>query len=73
MHLVKWLIVSMEKSKKKEKKEGEGVQLGVRRLSLLNKALLCKWNWRYPTKREAFWNQVINGKYGGGRGRRMVL
>ena len=25
MHLLKWLIVSMEKSKKKEKKEGGGV------------------------------------------------
>ena len=35
---------------------------------LLNKALLCKWNWRYATERGTFWTQVISDKYGG-RGR----
>ncbi|RVW81071.1 hypothetical protein CK203_045398 [Vitis vinifera] len=33
-------------------------------LSILNKALLCKWSWRFAIEREAFWNQVIRGKYG---------
>ncbi|RVX22279.1 hypothetical protein CK203_001562 [Vitis vinifera] len=33
-------------------------------LSILNKALLCKWSWRFAIEREAFWNQVIKGKYG---------
>ena len=38
--------------------------LGVKRLSILNKALLAKWNWRFANEREALWNQVIRGKYG---------
>ena len=37
--------------------------LGVKCLPLLNKALLCKWSWRFAIEREAFWNQVIRGKY----------
>ena len=37
--------------------------LGVRRLSLLNKALLCKWNLHFAMEREVFWRQIINGKY----------
>ena len=37
--------------------------LGVRRLYSLNKALLCKWNWRFTSEREAFWGQIICGKY----------
>ena len=37
--------------------------LGVRRLHSLNKALLCKWNWRFTSEREAFWRQIICGKY----------
>ena len=48
----------------REEKRGGG-ELGIRHLSLLNKALLCKWNWQFTTEREAFWNQVISGKYGG--------
>ena len=31
---------------------------------LLNKALLCKWNWHYAEDRGALWKQVISGKYG---------
>ena len=42
--------------------------LGVKCLSNLNKALLCKWNWRFANKRETLWNQVIRGKYGEDRG-----
>ena len=38
--------------------------LGVKCLSILNKALLSKWNWRFANKREALWNQVIRRKYG---------
>ncbi|RVW40176.1 LINE-1 retrotransposable element ORF2 protein [Vitis vinifera] len=42
--------------------------LGVKCLSLLNKALLVKWNWRFANERKALWNQVIRGKYGEDRG-----
>ena len=42
--------------------------LGVKCLSTLNKALLCKWNWWFANEREALWNQVIRGKYGEERG-----
>ena len=44
-------------------KQEEG-GLGVKYLSTLNKALLCKWNWRFANEREVLWNQVIRGKYG---------
>ena len=37
-------------------------------LFLLNKVLLCKWNWRYATERGTFWTQVISGKYGEEKG-----
>ena len=33
-------------------------------LSILNKALLCKWSWRFVIERGAFWNQVRGGKDG---------
>ena len=35
----------------------------VKSLSTLNKALLCKWSWRFAKERRALWNQVISGKY----------
>ncbi|RVW89101.1 putative ribonuclease H protein [Vitis vinifera] len=38
--------------------------LGVRRLTTLNRALLCKWNWRFANEREALWRQVIGRKFG---------
>ncbi|RVW88076.1 Transposon TX1 uncharacterized 149 kDa protein [Vitis vinifera] len=41
---------------------------GVKNLSILNKALLAKWNWRFANEREALWNQVIRRKYGEERG-----
>ncbi|KAJ9678729.1 hypothetical protein PVL29_020805 [Vitis rotundifolia] len=58
-HLVRWEMVCLSK-----KKGG----LGVKCLSILNKALLSKWNWRYANEKEALWNQVIRGKYGENRG-----
>ena len=44
-HLVNWATVCLDKSKG---------SLGVKHLPLLNMALLCKWNWRFATEREAF-------------------
>ncbi|RVW54301.1 Transposon TX1 uncharacterized 149 kDa protein [Vitis vinifera] len=43
-HLVRWEVVCLSK-----KKGG----LGVKNLSILNKALLAKWNWRFANEREA--------------------
>ena len=54
-HLVNWDTVCMDK-----RKGG----LGVRRLSILNRALLCKWNWRFAIERENFWRHVISRKFG---------
>ncbi|RVW71359.1 putative ribonuclease H protein [Vitis vinifera] len=54
-HLVEWSIICSDK-----RKGG----LGVRSLALLNKALLCKWSWRFAVEREALWRQVISAKYG---------
>nr|CAN73158.1 hypothetical protein VITISV_017219 [Vitis vinifera] len=54
-HLVNWDTVCMDK-----RKGG----LGVRRLSILNRALLCKWNWRFANEREKFWRHVISRKFG---------
>ncbi|KAJ9686044.1 hypothetical protein PVL29_015095 [Vitis rotundifolia] len=58
-HLVRWSIVCLDKSKG---------GLGVKSLAMLNKALLGKRMWRFANEREAFWNQVIRGKYGENRG-----
>ncbi|RVX11415.1 LINE-1 reverse transcriptase-like [Vitis vinifera] len=58
-HLVRWKVVCLSK-----KKGG----LGIKCLSILNKVLLSKWNWRFANEREALWNQVIRGKYGEDRG-----
>ncbi|RVX05670.1 hypothetical protein CK203_027333 [Vitis vinifera] len=44
----------------RQKKRG----LGVKCLSSCNKALLCKWSWKFANERKALWNQVIRGKYG---------
>ncbi|RVW84958.1 hypothetical protein CK203_039556 [Vitis vinifera] len=54
-YLVRWNLVCLEK-----RKGG----LGVRNLSLMNNALLCKWNWRFANEREALWRSVISLKYG---------
>ena len=44
-----------------EKKDGG---LSIRNLSMMNKALLGKWCWRFAFENEFFWKQVIVGKYG---------
>ncbi|XP_034678940.1 uncharacterized protein LOC117909152 [Vitis riparia] len=59
-HLVRWDLVYLEKC---------NGGLEVKSLSIPNKALLCKWSWRFAIEREAFWNQVIRGKYGKEHGR----
>ena len=46
-YLVWWGLVCLDKSKG---------GLGVKCLSTLNKALLCKWSWRFVNERRAFWN-----------------
>ena len=53
-HLVKWSTICIDK-----KKGG----LGVRSLSKLNKALLCKWNRHFSNERDALWRDVIRRKY----------
>ena len=35
----------------------------MKKLNLLNKALLFKWCWRFAILKGAFWNKVIKGKY----------
>ena len=54
-HLVNWKTVCTAK-----KKGG----LGLRRFSILNKALLCKWCWRFATERDSLWRKVICSKFG---------
>lgn len=55
LHLVRWSTVCTDK-----RKGG----LGIRSFSLLNRALLGKWSWRYASKGEVLWKQIIEGKYG---------
>ena len=58
-HLVNWDTVCLDKSKG---------GLGVRRLSILNRALLCKWNWRFANERDTLWRRVISRKFGRKKG-----
>ena len=55
MHLVKWSSICKAKSKG---------GLGVHSLSLLNKALLCKWCWRFFSERDSLWKKIIEGNFG---------
>ncbi|RVW53156.1 putative ribonuclease H protein [Vitis vinifera] len=55
VHLVNWEIVCGDK---------ERGGLGLRKLGLLNKALLGKWLWRFACERENLWKQVIVAKFG---------
>ncbi|RVW23505.1 Transposon TX1 uncharacterized 149 kDa protein [Vitis vinifera] len=59
LHLVKWAVVCTHK------KMGG---LGFRNLSILNKALLCKWSWRFAVERDSYWKLIISTKYGIERG-----
>ena len=36
----------------------------MRRFSILNKALLCKWCWRFANERDSLWRKVIRSKFG---------
>ena len=54
-HLIKWKVVCSPKE------EGG---LGIRKIDLLNKALLGKWVWRYAYEKENLWKMVIGVKYG---------
>ena len=36
----------------------------MRSLSLLDKALLCKWSWWFASERPSLWRTVINRKFG---------
>ncbi|RVW28818.1 hypothetical protein CK203_096920 [Vitis vinifera] len=38
--------------------------LGFRSLSILNKALLGIWSWRFMSEKNPLWKRVIFGKYG---------
>jgi hypothetical protein len=38
--------------------------LGVKNLALFNKALLCKWKWRFLTEGEAIWADLLRFRYG---------
>ncbi|RVX02862.1 hypothetical protein CK203_023169 [Vitis vinifera] len=57
---------------KKPLQFGDGVEekdkskggLGLRKLVLLNKALLGKWIWRFAYDKDNLWKQVITVKYG---------
>ena len=55
LHLVNWKTVCQEKSRG---------GLGVRGLSLMNQALLCKWCWRFANERDSLWRLVISTKFG---------
>ncbi|KAJ9683301.1 hypothetical protein PVL29_019053 [Vitis rotundifolia] len=55
IHLVKWEVVCSDKNKG---------GLGLRKLALLNKALLGKWIWRFACEKDNLWKQVITAKYG---------
>ncbi|RVW15914.1 hypothetical protein CK203_073052 [Vitis vinifera] len=38
--------------------------LGIRKIVLLNKALLGKWIWRFAFEKDVLWKKVIGVKYG---------
>ncbi|RVW53000.1 Suppressor of mec-8 and unc-52 protein-like 1 [Vitis vinifera] len=55
IHLVNWKVVCTQKDKG---------GLGIRRMGLLNKALLGKWIWRFAVEKDVLWKKVIGVKYG---------
>ena len=54
-HLVKWSTVCANK---------RNGGLGVKDLSILNRALLCKWIWCLANEKDALWRNVIAGNLG---------
>ena len=55
IHLVNWEVVCTDK---------ENGGLGLRKLAMLNKALLGNRIWRYACDKDNLWKQVIMVKYG---------
>ncbi|KAL6336179.1 hypothetical protein AAG906_011061 [Vitis piasezkii] len=55
IHLINWEVVCTQKEKG---------GLGIRKIVLLNKALLGKWIWRFAFEKYLFWKKVIGVKYG---------
>ncbi|RVX17977.1 LINE-1 reverse transcriptase-like [Vitis vinifera] len=55
IHLINWKVVC------NPKEEGG---LGIRKIDLLNKALLGKWVWRYAYEKDNLWKTAIGVKYG---------
>ncbi|RVW43464.1 Transposon TX1 uncharacterized 149 kDa protein [Vitis vinifera] len=51
-------------AKRKESNPKEEGGLGIRKIDVLNKALLGKWVWRYAYEKENLWKRVIGVKYG---------
>lgn len=38
--------------------------LGLRKMELMNKALLCKWLSRFRVERDSLWRQVVVSRHG---------
>ena len=55
IHLINWKVVCTQKEKG---------GLGIRRMGLLNKALLGKWIWRFAVEKDVLWKKVIGVKHG---------
>ena len=55
IHLINWGVVCTHKEKG---------GLGIRKIVLLNKALLGKWIWRFAFEKDVLWKKVIGVKYG---------
>ena len=53
--LVSWAVVCTDK-----RKEGLGLKIFFK----MNKALLCKWSWRFANERNPLWRKVICSKFG---------
>ena len=58
-HLVNWKTICLEK---------RSGGLRVRSLSKMNKALFCKWCWRFANEKDSLWRLVISTKFGEGDG-----
>ena len=57
--VVSWATVCIDKSKG---------GIGIKSFSKMNKALLCKWSWRFANDRNSLWRNVICSKFGESNG-----
>ena len=55
VHLINWEVVCAQKEKG---------GLGLRKIILLNEALLGKWIWRFAIEKDNLWKKVLLVKYG---------